>query len=172
MVSRRAYRRVSVNEIDREQLLELAKEHGNPGTVLGLDIARNEIVACLRWGQDHFERPWKIINPKETGVLVELCELLKSHCTGFRIGLESTGTYGDVIRYALSESGISVQRVSGKAVSDYHEIFDGVPSQHDGKDAAMVAELVAHGKGTLWPFATLSEHEQILRHQVDRKSVV
>ena len=61
MVSRRAYRRVSVNEIDREQLLELAKEHGNPGTVLGLDIARNEIVACLRWKQDHFERPWKII---------------------------------------------------------------------------------------------------------------
>ena len=32
----------------------------------------------------------------------------------------------------------------------------------------MVAELVAHGKGTLWPFATLSEHEQILRHQVFR----
>ena len=76
--------------------------------------------------------------------------------------------YGDVVRYALSEAGISVQRVSGKAVSDYHEIFDGVPSQHDGKDAAMVAELVAHGKGTLWPFATLSEHEQILRHQVFR----
>ena len=31
-----------------------------------------------------------------------------------------------------------------------------------------MAELVAHGKGTLWPFATLSEHEQILRHQVFR----
>ena len=113
MVSRRAYRRVSVNEIDREQLLELAKEHGNPGTVPGLDIARNEIVACLRWDQDHFERPWKIINPKEIGVLVELCKLLKNHCTGFRIGLECTGTHGDVIRYALSESGISVQRGTG-----------------------------------------------------------
>ena len=48
MVSRRAYRRVSVNEIDREQLLELAKKHGNSGTVPGLDIARHEIVACLR----------------------------------------------------------------------------------------------------------------------------
>ena len=33
---------------------------------------------------------------------MELCELLKSHGTGFRIDLESTGTYGDVIRYALS----------------------------------------------------------------------
>ena len=30
-----------------------------------------------------------------------------------------------------------------KTVSDYSEIFDGVPSQHDGKDAAMIAELVA-----------------------------
>ena len=33
--------------------------------------------------------------------------------------------------------------------------------QHDGKDAAMVAELVAHGKGTVWPFATLSEHRKM-----------
>jgi len=92
MVIRRAYRRVSVNEIDRQQLLELTKEPGNPDTVPGLDIARHEIVACLRWDQDHFERPWKIIDLKEIGVLVELCELLKSHCTGFSIGLESIGT--------------------------------------------------------------------------------
>jgi transposase len=42
------------------------------------------------------------------------------------------------------------------------------PSQHDGKDAAMVAELVAHGKGRLWPYSTLSESQQILRHQVLR----
>lgn len=168
MVNNRAYKRVSVNDVDRERLIDSAVEFGGLGTVLGLDIAKQEIVACLRWGIGSFERPWKIVNPKEIGLLVNLCGMLKSRCDGFTVGLESTGTYGDCVRYALSESGISVQRVSGKAVSDYHEIFDGVPSQHDGKDAAMVAELVAHGKGKLWPYTTLSESQQIIKHQILR----
>ncbi|MEO8271087.1 MAG: transposase [Aureliella sp.] len=168
MVSKRAYKRVSVNDINRERLLDSAVDLGGTGTVLGLDIAKQEIVACLRWGKGSFERPWKVVNPNEIELLVELCKLLESRCDGFSVGLESTGTYGDGIRYALTEAGISVQRVSGKAVSDYHEIFDGVPSQHDGKDAAMVAELVAHGKGSLWPYTTLSESQQIIRHQVLR----
>jgi transposase len=168
MVVKRAYKRVSVNDINREVLINSAVEFGDVGTVLGLDIAKQEIVACLRWGNGNFERPWKVVNPKEIGLLVELCELLKSRCDGFTVGLESTGTYGDSIRYALTESGISVQRVSGKAVSDYHEIFDGVPSQHDGKDAAMVAELVSMGKGSLWPYSPLSENQHRIRHQVLR----
>lgn len=168
MVSKRAYKRVSVNDINRERLIDSAVEFGDVGTVLGLDIAKHEIVACLRWGKGTFERPWKVVNPKEIELLVELCKLLESHCDGFSVGLESTGTYGDSIRYALTEAGISVHRVSGKVVSDYKEIFDGVPSQHDGKDAAMVAELVSLGKGRLWPYTPLSEREQIIRHQVKK----
>ena len=37
------------------------------------------------------------------------------------------------------DAGIAVVRVSPKAAHDYAEVFDGVPSQHDGKDAAVVA---------------------------------
>src|SRR5262249_38492099 len=59
----------------------------------------------------------------------------------------STGTYGDVLRWKLTQAGLPVLRVSGKAAQDYAEIFDGVPSQHDGKDAAVIAELAAFGKG-------------------------
>jgi transposase len=168
MVGKRAYRRICVNDIDRNQLVEAALAYGSTGTVMGLDIAKNEIVACVRWGQGCFERPWKIVNTAEIGLLIELCLLLKSKCDGFSVGLESTGTYGDAVRFALTEAAISVQRVSGKAVSDYMEIFDGVPSQHDGKDAAMVAELVAMGKGTLWPYSALSENMQVIKHQVRR----
>jgi len=168
MVSKRAYRRIGVNEIDRNQLVEAALAYGSTGTVMGLDIAKKEIVACVRWGQGRFERPWKIVNTGEIGLLIELCLLLKSKCDGFSVGLESTGTYGDAVRFALTGAALSVQRVSGKAVSDYMEIFDGVPSQHDGKDAAMVAELVAMGKGTLWPYSTLSENMQVIKHHVRR----
>ena len=168
MVNKRAYKRISVNVIDRNQLLEAALAGGNTGTVLGLDISKNEIVGCVRWGTGVFERPWKIVNPKEIRILVELCLFLKSKCDGFSVALESTGTYGDAARYAFTQASISVQRISGKAVSDYSEIFDKVPSQHDGKDAAMIAELAAFGKGTLWPYTALSESQQKIHHQVRR----
>ncbi len=116
-------------DIDRGRLLETAIEFGGAGTVLGLDIAKQEIACCLRWGQGRFERPWKVVNPQELDLLVQWCEFLRSRCDGFTVGMELTGTYGDGIRYALSKAGINLQRVSGKAVSDYQEIFDGVPSQ-------------------------------------------
>ncbi len=50
---------------------------------------------------------------------------------------------------------------------DYAEIFDGVPSQHDGKDAAMVAELASMGKSVAWPYEPLPEFDQELRYLVD-----
>jgi hypothetical protein len=53
-------------------------------------------------------------------------------------------------------------RVSPKAAHDYAEIFDGTPSQHDGKDAAVVAELAALGKATAWPYQVKEVWEQEL----------
>ena len=68
-----------------------------------------------------------------------------------RVALEPSGTYGDPLRQALHDAGLPALRVSPKAAHDYAEIFDGVPSQHDGKDAAVVAELAALGKAKAWP---------------------
>ncbi len=79
------------------------------------------------------------------------------------VGLESTGTYGDAIRQAMTDVELDVQRVSGKAKSDYEEIFDGVPSAHDGKDAAIIAELVTLGKSRPWPHQQASEIESRMR---------
>lgn len=81
--------------------------------------------------------------------------------------MEPTGTYGDVLRQALSDVGLPLERVSAKAAHDYAEIFDGVPSQHDGKDAAVVAELAAAGKSTAWPYETPSETEREMAYHVD-----
>jgi hypothetical protein len=68
----------------------------------------------------------------------------------------------------MTKDCIAVHRVSGKGVSDYKEIFDGVPSQHDGKDAAMIAEHTHFGKGTPWPYEQHPAAEQKMRHQVAR----
>jgi hypothetical protein len=45
-------------------------------------------------------------------------------------------------------------------------MFDGVPSQHDGKDAAMLAELGAMGKSRPWRSAGQAEWEVRLRVEV------
>jgi len=66
----------------------------------------------------------------------------------------------------LHDAGLPLHRVSAKAASDYSEVFDNVPSQHDGKDAAVIAELAAWKKSTLWPFDPPSAWEGELADQV------
>ena len=81
--------------------------------------------------------------------------------------MESSGTYGDALRQALADNQIEVQRVGGKAAHDYAEVFDGVPSQHDGKDAAVVAELAALGKAMPWEYQPADPWEQELAYWVE-----
>ena len=168
MSIKRNYRRVKVNKVCAESLKDLALSHGGVGTTVGLDVAKSEIVAVVRWPSGDFERPWSVDNPNEIGLLVDLLCMLNKACDSLVIGLESTGTYSEAIRYAMTQSSLTVHRLSGKGVADYKEIFDGVPSQHDGKDAAMIAELAHFGKGTPWPYSPLSETELAMKHQVAR----
>jgi transposase len=155
MVVRRAYKRVKVNSVERANLAAIAKVE--KAVVLGLDVAKGEIVASLRWHSEVFERPWSVANPSEIKTLVDLCSILVAAGLDLKVAMESTGTYGDSVRYAMTAAKIQVLRVSGKNVCDYKEIFDGVSSQHDGKDAAMIAELCSLGKATEWPFALATE---------------
>lgn len=171
MSAKRIYRRVGVKDISPESLLETAnskRSQGNDHATVGLDVAKHEIVAVLRWSDGSFERPWSIDNPSEIDLLIDLLIQLKESCAQLTIGLESTGTYSESVRFAMTKALLEVHRVSGKGVSDYKEIFDGVPSQHDGKDAAMIAELTHFGKGKPWPWEPRSESEQRMRHQVAR----
>ena len=165
---RRAYRRTDVKQIEVEQLRDVAVERGNAGTTVGLDIGKDEIVVCVRWSAGDFERPWKVHNTGQIDLLMERLQVLKEVCDSLTVGMESTGTYGEAVRLALTEAGLEVHRVSGKATSDYHEIFDGVPSQHDGKDAAIVAELTAFGKGRPWPLVADSQTLQEVKYHVRR----
>jgi len=169
MKVRKSYRRISVKDVCVEELLDRGLLSGELGTAVGLDIAKKEIVVVIRWGDGRFERPWSVDNPDEIELVVTLLQRVASVIDGgLRIGMESTGTYGEAVRRALTLAHLDVQRVSGKAVRDYAEIFDGVPSQHDGKDAAMIAELTAFGKGKAWPFSERSEREQQIEHYVQR----
>ena len=130
MGKRRAYRSTTVKKVAVERVLESA-----PGgdVHVGLDIGKFEIFTVIRWGDGTFERPWKVKNPTEIVLLVSLLRVLAKDRT-VTVAMESTGTYGDALRQALADAELCVHRVSGKAAHDYAEIFDGVPSKHDGKD--------------------------------------
>ena len=171
MAAKRMYRRTDVKKISLERLKETALTKGNAGTCVGLDVGKELIVAVVRWPDGSFDCPWNVKNPSEITDLVTLLTMLRESCDSLTIGLESTGTYGEAVRYAMTAASLEVHRISGKASSDYKEIFDGVPSQHDGKDAAIIAELTCFEKGTPWPFEPPSEAEQELRHQVQRMDI-
>lgn len=163
MNKRKAYRARNVNHVRFEEVARLAA--GRRAT-LGMDVGKYEILGVLRWADGQFERPWKIKNPSEIRFFAERLRLLAGSCE-LKVAMEPTGTYGDALRAQLHRQGIELARVGGKASHDYAEIFDGVPSQHDGKDAAIVAELVAIGKCRPWPYRAPSEDEAEMAYWVD-----
>ena len=148
------YSSIPVKAVDAAAL---ARAHARQACVLGVDVGKFELMAVLRWPDGSFERPWRVANPGELGMLIaKLSELRTAGPAAPVVALESSGTYGDALRRALSDAAIPTQRVSAKAVKDQAESFDGVPSQHDGKDAAVIADLCARGKGRQWTLRAAS----------------
>jgi len=166
-VKRRSpYSLVDVKSVSVESIVQARA--GQPCSV-GTDVAKNEAVLCLYWPDKTFDRPWRVRLPGEVGVMTQKLLELKAHCP-LVLAMESSGTYGDVLRQAAADAGIEVRRVSGIAVKGHAEAFDGVPSQHDGKDAAVIAELSAQGKSAIWAWqpAGGSEQDQAMRYWVRR----
>jgi transposase len=159
----KAYSAVAVNRVVPERVLQ-----GRQGqaVVVGVDVGKFHLLAVPRWADQDFDRPWRVENPQE---IPDLADLLARLAQGrsLRVALEPSGTYGDVLRQALHDKGLQVLRVSPKAAHDYSEIFDGVPSQHDGKDAAVIAELAAIGKAASWPYEAPTRWEQEMDYWVD-----
>jgi transposase len=159
----RAYRGLAVNRVRADQV-GLGRD--GQAVMVGVDVGKYRLSAVARWPDGAFERPWSVANPEQIPELVAvLRQLGKRHSV--TVALEPSGTYGDPLRQALGDAGLAVQRVSPKAAHDYAEVFDGVPSQHDPKDAAVVAELAAFGKAWPWPYVARPEWEQELAACVD-----
>ena len=159
----RPYRYTDVKRINADSVL--AGRDGQ-AAVLGVDVGKSTLALVLWWKLEDFESPWLAQNPGEIGLVVQLVKRL-AQGRSFAVAVESSGTYGDALRQALSDAKIEVKRVSSKASHDYAEIFDGVPSQHDGKDAAVIAELCGTGKATLWPWREDQAWEQEMQQRLE-----
>lgn len=157
-----AYRATAVKSV---QVTEVISQLSEGAAVMGLDIGKHAVFAVIRDAAGNFQRPWRVRHPQDVHELVKRAEAI-SRERPLLIALESTGTYGDPLRQALTNAGLQVHRVGSKATSDYKEIFDGVPSAHDGKDAAVVAELAAIGKSSPWPMREASPEDAEMASQV------
>src|SRR5437588_2336655 len=145
---RKAFRVIAVKHVSG---MKLAQLHPAESVVVGTDIGKFEVRAICRWAKGEWERPWRVGNPTELGEFLDVLQELRQG-RELVVAMEPSGTYGDALRQALDDAQIPVCRVSPKGAHDYAEIFDGAPSQHDGKDAAVVAELAAYGKCSVWPY--------------------
>jgi transposase len=160
----RAYGAIGVKQVDGHRF---GRNHDGQDLFIGLDIGKYDMKAVARWSDGSFERPWQVQNPTEIHVLIGLLTQLRPE-RRLLVGMEPSGTYGDALRQALHDADIAVARISPKISHDYAEVFDGVPSQHDGKDAALIAELTAMGKGKNWTYEPPDGWEQELCYWVER----
>jgi transposase len=145
-MKKRIYRAVSVKSLNREKLAEFVKGHR---VVFGVDVAKEDFVgAFMNEGREIIQT----IKWKSPGEVADIVTLLKELPTStLEVAMEPSGTYGDTLRAFLEKEGFSVYLVSPKKTFDASEVYDGVPSSHDAKSAAIIAKLHWDGASKEWP---------------------
>lgn len=162
-MSKGRYRTVEVKAVDWEAW---AAQAAGTTVVFAVDVAKEDFVSRLDI-QDaaHLGRvKWR--HPEQTGELLAGIGRLVAAARVEAV-MESSGTYGDALRWQLRALGAQIFRASAKRVHDAAEVFDGVPSLHDAKAADIIAQLHAQGHTQVWrePDAQrrgLSAHLQML----------
>ena len=160
------YAAIAVKDVQDLGLARVMEGLEGPEVWVGIDVSKEFVMVVPCAGPGRFGRPWRVAQPSQLPVLVALLTEL-SAARKVTVALEPTGTYADPLRWALTRAKLDVRRIETKASHDYAEVFDGVPSQHDGKDAAMLAELAMHGKSTAWPLELKDERDSTMRSLVE-----
>ena len=156
-MTKRTYRAVPVQSVVVEELVERLK--GEEKVVFGCDAAKDEwrgalmlasslVVITIRWLSSELRE------------VIRLLLALRDAGLEVRVVAEPTGTYGDPFAYQVLKAGLDMFMVSSKHTHDYAEIYDGVPSKHDTKDAAIVAKLhLEQNEPKRWPVPAEEKRE-------------
>ena len=100
----------------------------------------------------------------------------KEGLKSLKIGLESTGTYGDVLIEHLEKSGIELVQINPKHLKRIKEVWDNSPGKSDKKDPKVGTMLVKGGKhqsilkpkGKAAELRVLTSHREQLKTQESR----
>jgi transposase len=166
-MNKQAYRSVPVERATAERLSGAV---GNEGKgIVGIDLAKRKIYASFASARGQVGITVRFEHPKETRVFIErVSELAREQ--PIDVVLESTGTYGDPIRYQLMRlENVTVFDVAPKRVHDAAEVFDGVPSLHDAKACAVMTQL--HVQGATRKHTEPDEARREMRALVDRRQI-
>ena len=147
-MKKRPYRATSVNDVD-EQVL--ASELESQDVTVGVDVAKEDFVAALMNEDGLVVKTIKWKHPAESRTFIGLLSELKHKASvTLQVALEPSGTYGIALQHLLLSAEVPVFQVSPKHVHDMMEIYDGVPSSHDGKSAAVIATLHQDRRSRPW----------------------
>jgi transposase len=157
-MKKRIYRTTPVNAF---HACTVRREDIGAKLVVAVDVAKVDMVAAFA-AADHRVLAtvrWKA--PTENLALLAILRHFRAAEVPVEVVMEPSGTYGDVLRHQLLADGFPVFMVSGKRTFDAKEVYDGVPSLHDAKSAAIIAKL--HFDGISKPFRPLSPDRRQLR---------
>jgi transposase len=144
-VKKRIYRRMPVNDF-QPQTISPAELGGR--VIFAVDVAKVDMVAAVAAADGRVLQTicWKA--PTENPTVLGILRGFRAAGLEVEVVMEPSGTYGDVLCRQLAQDDFAVFMVSGKRTHDAKEIFDGVPSLHDAKAAAIIARLHADGLST------------------------
>jgi len=134
--------------------------------IVGVDVAKFNHVACTLVPGGAIGRPLEFSNSRE-GFIVLSAEIearKPTPASAVIVGLESTGIYWINLARWLAEHGCQVVQVSGLYVHRAKELADNSRGTSDGKDALLIADLVAQGKylGFVRPAGVLADLRQLV----------
>ena len=136
-MKKRVYRATKVKDLNLEQL---EKETDGKEIILGVDVAKEDFMAAIMTKDRKVISTISWKHPSESPFFLNV--MLKELCWySLEVAMEPSGTYGDCLRAQFLEQGIVVYRVSPKRCHDAAEVFDGVPSMHDAKAAAIMVDF-------------------------------
>ena len=144
-------------DVSRLNIEKLSNAVCGKGIVLGIDVAKVKQFACI---MDESCQVLKTIKWDHPAQSVEFKDLIKRLPLGkIEVAMEPSGSYGDPIKQLFSDEKIEVYRVSPKRCHDAAEVYDGVPSSHDAKSAAIIGKLHIDGASEKWPVKDKKERD-------------
>jgi len=152
-MAKRRYRARDVKDVNVAQVSEQVGDH----VTVAIDVAKSKFFATIQDLRANVVETVKWIHPVETEDFLSLVEELAQNASRVEAVMEPSGTYGDGLRRALQLRGLEVFRVNPKRTHDAKEVYDGVPSLHDAKSAAIIGKLHLDGCSEPWPEKSVEE---------------
>ena len=163
-MKKRVYRAETIKQVNIEKLSKLVE---GERIVFGIDVAKVDFFGVLMNDEREVLKTIKWKSPVDSQELLSLLKKLPT--SQLETAMEPSGTYGDTLRYALEQSGFPVFLVSPKKSKDACEVYDGVPSSHDAKSAAIIAKLHWDKVSEPWPKKT--DVERSLAAHIDTVAI-